>query len=315
MNILIYGAGVIGTLYGAKFRDAGHRVTVLARGARLADIRRFGLMLENIVTGTCTTTQTDTVERLAPGDQYDLALITVRRDQLEGVMPELKANRGIANMLFMLNNPLESASIARALGEDRALFGFPGAGGTLDEHVVRYALIAQQPTTIGKLGGPPTACLRELAGAFRAAGFAAKLSGDMDAWLKAHAFFVTAVSGAIYTSGGDGRLLSENRAALQLMAKGVREGFSALRALGLTVTPFPLRVLFTWLPPSFAVFYWRRFFASQMADYVFCRHARAASPEMRALANDCRTLLSRSGVEAPALQELYGVIDDYAARN
>ena len=61
------------------------------------------------------------------------------------------------------------------------------------------------------------------------------------------------------------------------MAKGVREGYSAVRALGLSVAPFALRVLFTWLPPAFAIYYWRRFFASKMADYVFGRHARAAS--------------------------------------
>ena len=45
-----------------------------------------------------------------------------------------------------------------------------------------------------------------------------------------------------------------------------------------------LRVLFTRLPPAFAIYYWRRFFTSEMADYVFGRHARAASGEMRELA-------------------------------
>jgi 2-dehydropantoate 2-reductase len=315
MKILIYGAGVIGTLYGAKFRDSGHRVTVLARGARLADIRRFGLTLENIVSGARSATQVDIVERLAPDDHYDLVLVTVRRDQLDEALPALKANRGVATILLMMNNPLESANVARALGETRVLFGFPGAGGALDGHVVRYALIAQQPTTLGGLSGPQAPRLRELASAFRAAGFATKLSADMDAWLKAHAFFVTAVSGAIYMSGGDCRLLSENSAALHLMAKGVREGFAAVRALGLKVQPFPLRVLFTWMPQRFAVWYWRRFFASDMADYVFGRHARAASPEMRALAEDCRTLLIRSRVKAPALDTLCTEIDAYAARN
>ena len=59
--------------------------------------------------------------------------------------------------------------------------------------------------------------------------------------------------------------------------------------------------------------YWRRFLASKMANYVFGRHARAASREMRELANDCRTLLEKSGVEAPALRRLYRAIDAYAA--
>ena len=78
------------------------------------------------------------------------------------------------------------------------------------------------------------------------------------------------------------------------------------------MAPFALRVLFTWLPSAFAIYYWRRFFASK-TDYVFGRHARAALGEMRELADDCRTLLEKSGVQAPALRQLYRAIDTYAA--
>ena len=124
---------------------------------------------------------------------------------------------------------------------------------------------------------------------------------------------MTAISGAIYIAGGDCHRLSEVKATLALMAKGVREGYAAVRALGLSVAPFALKVLFTWLPPAFAIYYWRNFFASRMADYVFARHARAASREMRELTNDCRSLLEKSHIEAPALRELYRAIDAYVA--
>ncbi len=315
MKILIYGAGVIGTLYAAKLRNSGNQVAVLARGERLRDIRRSGLVLENVVSGALSKTQVDTVERLAPDDQYDVALITVRHDQLADIIPELKANRGVATLLFMLNNPTGSTYLAQALGRDRVLLGFPGAGGTHEGHVIRYALIAQQLTTIGELSGRQTARVRELAGTFRAAGFATKISGDMDAWLKAHAFFVTAICGAIYLAGGDCRRLSKDNPALALMTRGVREGFASVRALGLTVKPFSLRVLFTWLPSNFAIFYWRRFFASKMADYVFGRHARSAAHEMREIANECRKLLEQSCVEAPALRQLYRAIDAFQEHN
>ena len=46
----------------------------------------------------------------------------------------------------MLNNPVGSNDLVSALGQDRVLLGFPGAGGTADGHTVRYALISQQPT-------------------------------------------------------------------------------------------------------------------------------------------------------------------------
>jgi hypothetical protein len=66
-----------------------------------------------------------------------------------------------------------------------------------------------------------------------------------------------------------------------------------VRALGRTVTPFWFRVLFTWLPRTFIVHYRRRFFSTEIGDYVFGRHARAASTEIREEANDCRTLLKK----------------------
>ena len=76
--------------------------------------------------------------------------------------------------------------------------------------------------------------------------------------------------------------------------------------------PLALRALFTWLPKSFAISYWRKFFRAEMADYVFGRHARAASGEMRTIANDCRAILAATGTAAPALHRLYCGIDDYA---
>jgi 2-dehydropantoate 2-reductase len=313
VKILVYGAGVVGTLYAARLQDGGNCVTVVARRQRLADIRRYGLELEDIVGHGQSTTQVDTTERLGPNDQYDIALIAVRHDQLASVVPELTANYRIPTFIFMLNNPTGSSVLGQALGRDRVLLGFPGAGGTRDGHLVRYTMIAQQPTTLGELDGQRTARLRKLVETFRQCGFPTTTSRDMDAWLKAHAFFVTAVSGAIYIAGGDCHRLSEDKATVALMAKGVREGYSAVRALGLSVAPFALRVLFTWLPPAFAIYYWRHFFASKMADYVFGRHARTASREMRELASDCRSLLEKSSIEAPALRQLYRAIDAFVA--
>jgi hypothetical protein len=101
VKILVYGAGVIGTLYAARLQEGGHRVIV-----RLADIRRYGLALEDIVGQGRSTTQVDTTERLGPNDQHDIVLIAVRRDQVARIVPELTANHRIPTLIFMLNNPI-----------------------------------------------------------------------------------------------------------------------------------------------------------------------------------------------------------------
>jgi 2-dehydropantoate 2-reductase len=313
MKILVYGAGVVGTLYAARLQEAGHQVTVLARNSRLADVRRHGLVLEDVVTGVRSVTHVSIVDRLYAEDRYDIALVTVRKDQLSAVMPDFASNTGIPTVLFMLNNPLGSAKLVNALGPGRVLLGFPGAGGELQGHIVRYAMIAQQPTTLGEASGRQTVRLLAVVKALRASGFRTRLESDMDAWLSSHAFFVTAITGAMYLAGGDCDQLSRSRPLLKLMVSGVREGFRAVRTLRSTVRPLALRALFIWLPSSICVYYWQRFLSRPIADHIFGRHARHADIEMRMLASECRQLVNESGIVIEALNQLYSAIDEYAA--
>jgi len=312
VNILVFGAGVIGTIYASKLRQAGNSVTVLARGARLDDIRRHGLTLESVPDRRRSECRVEVTEGLSPRDRYDLILVAVRRDQLDASMASLAANSTVPTMLFMLNNPLGTSRLVEALGKGRVVLGFPGVGGSKEGPVVHYATISQQPTTIGEVDGRRTPRLEELVDVLRASQLPTRVERHMDAWLKAHAFFVTAVCGAIYQAGGDCRRLSLDNAALALLVAAVSEGFAAVRATGLPVTPFPLKVLFTWMPRSFAVGYWRRFFATGTADYIFGAHARAAAGEMLEVARDCRTLVKTTGVDAASWQRLMTSIERYA---
>jgi 2-dehydropantoate 2-reductase len=80
MNILVYGAGDLGSLYAARLQTAGHNVSLLARDQRLQDIREYGIVLEDVLTGQTTTTHVEVVEQLGPEDRYDLAmLVTMKR--------------------------------------------------------------------------------------------------------------------------------------------------------------------------------------------------------------------------------------------
>jgi ketopantoate reductase len=48
-QVLIIGAGAIGTVYGAHLGAAGHAVWVLAHGARTADVSRDGLRARDVL--------------------------------------------------------------------------------------------------------------------------------------------------------------------------------------------------------------------------------------------------------------------------
>jgi hypothetical protein len=93
------------------------------------------------------------------------------------------------------------------------------------------------------------------------------------------------------------------------MVRGIREGFRVLRELGVTITPFKLRVLFEWLPFAVPVAYWRNYLNSSMGDYCLARHTRVARDEFQELAKEFRILIGKAGISTPSLDRLYRYID------
>jgi len=51
MKILIYGAGVIGSIYAAKLYQTGCDVTLLARDKHYERLKQNGIIIKNILTG------------------------------------------------------------------------------------------------------------------------------------------------------------------------------------------------------------------------------------------------------------------------
>ncbi len=75
MKICIVGAGAIGGLLGARLADAGHEVSLVARGAHLAAMRAGGLALRSKKKDlTLRVNATDSVAGLGPQDAVFIAL-------------------------------------------------------------------------------------------------------------------------------------------------------------------------------------------------------------------------------------------------
>ena len=132
---------------------------------------------------------------------------------------------------------------------------------------------------------------------------------DMDAWLRRHAVFMTAIAGALYLNGCDARRLARNREAVRAFILAVREGWAALNAMGVPSAPFALRTILCWVPLRFSVSYWCKLLASSRGDTYFAAHARHAPTEMASLAADVRTFASE--LQAPGLYKLLGAIDGW----
>jgi 2-dehydropantoate 2-reductase len=303
MRILVLGAGVIGSVYAGKLLQAGHRVVLLARDQRLADLQAHGLVLHDAQSGRRTTLPVPAVATPPAAARYDLVLVPVRQDQLPGTLLLLTGMASRPEVLFFGNAAGRVAEPTAALGQ-RALFGFPAAGGVRDGPVVRYVLVRQQKTMLADPAGATSARVARLRTVYRGAGFPTTVSGDVEGWLVAHAALVVPIAFASYRVGGDAGRLAADPASLRLMVPATRQAFRALQAAGNGEIPANLRLLYLRMPQAFAVRYWRRVLASPRGELWFAAHSRAAREEMASLAAELQAVVHHTGRAAPDLDSL-----------
>ena len=308
-KILVIGAGVLGSLYAGKLHRAGYEVTLLARGARLEELRQNGLLLQEDSSERIERLDVRVSDHLAVEEAYDLVLVVVRKNHIPSVLPMLADHQHTPNVLFLVNNAAGPEALVQALGRERVLLGFPGAGGQRQNGVVTYRLVGKaQPTTIGELDGRTTPRLEQAAQVFRDAVLPVALCANMDAWLKTHLALVSPIANALYLAGGDNYRLAHTRDGLVLMVRAIKEGLGVLNALNIPITPGGYRLLAV-LPEPLIVAVLQKRFKSPQVELVLTRHANAARDEMTTLAEEFQVLALLSGKVTPAIERLYSYTD------
>src|SRR5258707_10336072 len=104
MRVLIAGAGVIGTVYGAHLAGAWHAVSVLSHPPRTKDVARNGLIAHDVLEGS----RTDARVSVAPdaaGTLFNLVLVAVRSDQLAAACSQLTGLAGSPAVVFFGTTP------------------------------------------------------------------------------------------------------------------------------------------------------------------------------------------------------------------
>lgn len=303
MDILIYGAGVVGSVYAARLKEAGQNVSLLARGQRAVSLRAYGIQLEDASTGRKTTTRVSVVEDLAPTDRYDVVIVTVRLDQLPSILPILAANRQIPTLVFLLNNPTGMRQF-EPLDAQRIVPGFPAVGGVRKGDIVYYMAPHPVPTMLGEVDGRVTSRLRQLAAVFKQAGFRVKLSPDMQTWLKTHAIMdMGIIIVALMMTGGSAQL-ARSRHTMAMLVQAVREGLLALRALGTRLTPFSLTVLFLWLPSFLTIILLQALLRTRLSVLGIDAHRDDDPEEIRQMTSEIMAQLRTSPLATPTLNRL-----------
>jgi 2-dehydropantoate 2-reductase len=148
MQIVILGAGAIGSVYGAKL-SRQHDVTLVGGAAHVAAIQRDGLQIQGLLSETLRLPAVTRLQRIEPGT---LILLTTKVNNnvaaVEPIVP-LLPDGGVT--IVCVQNGLYSEDLVKDLVKDRALVlraitqvgGVLVRPGVVDHTVAGYTLLEQ----------------------------------------------------------------------------------------------------------------------------------------------------------------------------
>ncbi|MFF5114467.1 ketopantoate reductase family protein [Streptosporangium sp. NPDC000509] len=191
MKILMFGRGVIATIYGWALERAGHDVEFYVRPGRAAV---YGEAIDlDLLDARRRPWGRRVVERwpvrlretLEPDHDFDLIVLSVSHHRLAEAAAFLTPRVGRATVLVFGNVWTEPPAAIGGLPCDQVAWGFPGSGGGFGaDGVLRGALLPS--VVFGTLGRSPTDRERAVRQAFREAGLRLKERPDFRGWLWIH---------------------------------------------------------------------------------------------------------------------------------
>ena len=280
MRLLIYGAGVIGSLYAALFAQAGYDTSVYARGKRLAVLQTKGLLYKE--GNQVNKANISVLSRLRDDDNFDFIFLTVREEQLYQALAELKTNQSSC-IVTMVNSIDDYKKWEAIYGKGRILPAFPGAGGGIQDDVLNGALTPWlvQPTTFAEISGNKTERARQLSKIFQKAHIPYQDVKDMHVWQLCHLGMVVPLADAYYEAKNPEKAGSETT-LMHKTACRLKRNFRLLKKDLGTLSPWKMN-LFPIAPLPVLTALLSAVYQSNFGDRFMYQHAVKAPEEMRQL--------------------------------
>jgi len=319
VKILVFGAGVIGTMHAWAFERAGHQVSLFARAGhehrwangialRILD-GRGGRREEAKVLY-----RPDVVTSFTPDDGYDLVVDAVRYSQAEAALPELVASRGSAIILFFHQSWRGLDVIDRVLTKEQYVLGMPRAGGILANGVLDGAFEGKVTLGTSTCGRPATPIVEGAArknldfvsGLFRPAGFEIEIPDNMEHWYWVHFASTAVYTGAIAKEGGYDAFVQSKKAIHEAILAG-REAMDICAARGVDVRKIADARMFV-TPPLVVAPLMRRALTQPFARRMAQTHPDYA-PEFRRIFDEVVETGHQLNVPTPHLDAYRPYVD------
>jgi 2-dehydropantoate 2-reductase len=230
-DFAILGAGAMGSILGAHLVRAGHRVAMLARGPRAAQLEAQGLRIQGLAELVAPVTPLREPGRLRSAG----ALIVATKTPGTAAALETLRHAQFDVVASIQNGPLKNELLAAAFGAGRVLGALADTSGELlPDGAVLFTRNVN--ILIGELDGTDSARARALAHAIDAAGVrAAATSGIVTLEWSKFCGWVGLMALSVATRAETWKFLADPDAA-RLLARLVREMGRLAAALGIALS-------------------------------------------------------------------------------
>lgn len=282
MRILIYGSGVIGSLYAVLLKETGYDTTIYARGHRLEVLQNQGLLYKkNNITKKV---DIKVIDHLQDNDIYDFIFLTVRENQLYQALKELKSNKSktIITMVNSIDNYEKWESI---VGKGKILPAFPGAGGTITNNILDATLTPKiiQPTTFSEISGKKTKRTEQLSQILKYAHIPYQQVNNMHIWQLCHLGMVVPLADAYYQTENP-KFVGQDKVVMKKIARELKDNFKILYDNLHTLSPYKMNI-FRILPIPILTYILSQAYKSRFGHTFMYQHAIKAPDEMKELHN------------------------------
>jgi 2-dehydropantoate 2-reductase len=240
LEILVVGAGAMGSFYAAALAMAGERVRLIARGARLAVIREQGILLERA--DATVRIDVPALERPVDGQRADLVLLCTKMGDLAGALDLMTPLRAGRPAFVTVQNGVDAPEIVASR--------FPGAPvvaarahGFFELQGAHVRHVGVEPSLVLGLAAGELApdgrgdLLGRFAATLQAAGIVSRVSDDIRRELWEKLLLAGSVGGVATALGINTGQVCDSAGGREMLAAVMREVGLVAAARGVALSP------------------------------------------------------------------------------
>jgi 2-dehydropantoate 2-reductase len=183
MNIIVMGAGAIGSLFGALLAKK-NTVILIGRKSHIDAIHKKGLIIDNNTTINMKIAAHESIEYIS--DSPDLLLLTVKSFDTRNAIHQAKNIIDNHTLVLSLQNGLDNLDmIKNIINANQILMGITNHGAFFSKPgLIRHT--GKGKTIIGEINGKKTRRIKHIANIFSDAGIKTSISEDIfrEVWIK-----------------------------------------------------------------------------------------------------------------------------------